>query len=288
MVPQREPASLRLGAAIILNDRDAVILQQLVIDVRSASISCAYLLGALNAVEFSKGISLPLGIARHSPVQPKSFAALTDSCVAGLLSQATRSCLKGFAFYLGKAAADLADVLAVNSSNGLVLKKDVSETKDALATAACFAKVVLRDLLGIQTQLGREYEIAELSYLAVLLDEVLDGKSPLMSDGRLLPLKTDFSVREVRVELNAEAIVLQPACSHSVVVRNISRGGLGFKGAKQFEIGQPVIIRLVEIERRFQGRIVWLIGDQAGVLFSAPLSDNDPLLRRSTASRSGG
>ena len=266
--------------SVSLNDEEAGLLELFGSDAKAAAVCSVNLLSVYNAVDFSKGMLLPAGLANFSPAYPQSFAVLPGSGLLTLLAPATRSGLKGFSYYLAKSQDELVRTFEIaHRQNGIVYHRDVAQARDATSSAACFAKIALKDLISIQTRVRREFEVAQMSYLASLLDDVLEGKSPLLADGRLVPVRTEFTIRQRRVELNAEALVAEPhRFEQRVLVTNISQGGLGFKGAREFAIGQAIEITLMMSNRRFPGRIVWKLGSQAGVEFFEPLAEADPLL----------
>jgi hypothetical protein len=267
-------------ASVSLNDEEAALLELFGSDCKTAAISTVNLLSAYSAVAYSKGLRLPANLIAFAPPKPHSFAVLPGSGLLSLLAPATRSGLKGFAYYLGKTQDELVRILDIAArQQGIVYDGDVVEAREVTSSAACFAKIALKDLVTIQTRIRREYEVAQMNYLASLLDDVLEGRSPLLADGRLVPVRTEFLIRQRRVELNAEALVAEPhRFEQRVLVTNVSQGGLGFKGASEFSNGQTIAITLVHSTRRFVGKIVWKLGSQAGVEFFEPLDMADPLL----------
>lgn len=271
-------AHQRRNAALSLTDRDAELLVRFSSDVRAAAISCATLLSCFNAVGFSKALRLPHNIAAFAPMSLPSLPALSNSPLPALFSPATRAGLKGFDMFLTHGREELEKVLALHHSNGAVRKAEVASASDVMNTAACFAKITLKDLVVIHGRLFHDFDVAQMNYLAGLLDDVLQGKCPLLADGKLSPVRADFFVRERRVELNAEALVVNTHKIVRVMVCNISLGGLGFEGQGAFEMGQLVEITLLATGRRLDGRLSWRVGQRAGVAFARQLEETDPLL----------
>lgn len=263
---------------ISLSEADAASLDLFAKDVKAAAISCANLLSCFNAVGLTKALRLPVNIAQFAPIALRPVPALASGSLSGLFSPATRAGLKGFGLFLNYGRAELEQVLTLHQRDGAVRKADVARAGDVLSTAACFAKITLRDLVAIYGRLFRDFDVAEMNYLAGLLDEVLQGKSPLFADGRLTPVRSDFMIRERRVELYAEAMLIRTHEVERVVVCNISQGGLGFEGPSRFEMGQLVEIKLLASGRSLDGRLAWRIGNRAGVAFARPLHETDPLL----------
>lgn len=273
------PATVRRGGAIVMSDGDAALLLRFSGEVRAAAISCLNLLSCFNAVGLAQYRPLPQRLGAFKPSQPLSFHELRASALADLFKPATCAGLKGFALFLATSGDELEQVLRGQLDAGVVSKAMVERASDAAATAACFAKITLKDLVAIHRRLFREFDVAECSYLASLLDDVLQGKSPLLVDGQLVGVKTDFEIRDVRVELNAEAFVAGAAMGDRVLVRNISQGGLGFDGTARFCPSQLVEIRLTHSGRKLQGRVVWKVGTKAGVEFLTRLDEADALLQ---------
>jgi PilZ domain len=275
--PDQRYANFYQGS-ICLSQDDARLLDLFSQEIKAAAAACATLLSCFNAAEYGANVTLPIGAAHMAPQHPASFADVAQSGLKRLLSPATLSCLKGLAGCLIRSREAFEHILRAQQATGPVRIEACAGIADALNTAACFIKLVLQDLISIEARLLRELEVAEMKYLASLLDDVLEGKSPLLANGRLVPLRTDFHVRDMRVELNADAIMLDGDQSVRVIVCNISPGGLGFKAASQFEIGKAITVRLVQSGREFSGRLVWKIGDAAGISFFERLSDRDPML----------
>jgi hypothetical protein len=263
---------------ISLSEADAAALDAFAADVKAASISCANLLSCFNAASLTKALRLPVGIAKFAPVALRPAPAVASGPLSGLFSPAAKAGLKGFDLFLVHGREELEQILTLHQRDGAVRKADVAKAGDVLSTAACFAKITLRDLVAIYARLFRDFDVAEMNYLAGLLDEVLQGKSPLLAEGRLTPVRTDFLIRERRVELTAEAMLIRTHEVEHVVVCNISQGGLGFEGPSRFEMGQMVEIKLLASGRSLEGRLAWRIGNRAGVAFARSLEETDPLL----------
>lgn len=271
-------AHARRNAPITLSDQDARVLARFSEEVRTAAVSCAALLSCFNAVGFSKALRLPHNIAEFAPHHLQSLPALARSPLSSLLSPATRAGLKGFALFLAHGREELERVLALHQRTGAVHKAEVAGASDVMSTAACFAKITLKDLVVIHGRLFHDFDVAQMNYLAGLLDDVLQGKCPLLSDGKLVPVRTDFHIRERRVEFNAEALVVNTHRVERVMVCNISQGGLGFEGPGHFEMGQLIEIKLLATGRRLDGRLSWRVGSRAGVAFARQLEATDSLL----------
>lgn len=270
-----------LHACVSLDDGNAALLALFSQDVVGAAICTVSLLSCFNSVEYSKGMPLPANLAAFAPIAPRSFALLPGSGLLSVLAPATRSGLKGFLYYLSNTAEELSRVVEIaHAQGGIVYRGDLAQARDAANSAACFAKLALKDLVSIHARVRHEFEVAQMNYLAALIDDVLEGKSPLLSGGRISPVRAEFQIRQRRVELNAEALVADPRrFERHVVVTNISAGGLGFKGASEFVTGQAVEIKLVSSPRQFTGKIVWKLGTEAGVEFFKPLPETDELLK---------
>lgn len=264
--------TLRKIGAINLSDADAALLLRFSADVKAAAISCVVLLSWLNAAILSKPLAHPAGLSRFVPPRDlPTFYAVGHSQLAVLLTPAVVVGFKGFGHFLNA---------SVEAVEALFLELGVAQAataSDRLDSVARFANMTLKDLIGIHKRLFREFDVAELSYLSALLDDVTQGKSPLFADGVLLPVKTDFTIRDVRVALNADALVANSNDVMRVIVRNISQGGLGFEAAGAIETGRMIIIKLTTSGRQLQGRVVWRVGQKAGVEFSERLSEGDDL-----------
>ncbi|MEQ1695337.1 MAG: PilZ domain-containing protein [Hyphomicrobiaceae bacterium] len=224
----------------------------------------------------SSRFRMPASITLFAP-QKLQYADLSGTALQSLFTTATWAGLRGFARFIEQSRGELEAVLVIQQRVGVITKSDVERASEIVTAAACFAKITLKDLIAIHRRLFREFDVAELSYHANLLDDVLQGKSPLIEGDTLIPVRTDFQLRDVRVRLNAEAWVAGGAQGDRIMVRNISRGGLGFDGAGSVSAGQAIEVRLLQSGRKLQGRIVWKVGDKAGVEFPERLDDADPL-----------
>jgi hypothetical protein len=270
--------TMRRSSAINLSDSDALLLLQFSAEVKQAAISCASLLSWLNAADLSRQVTLPASITSVMPPRPqRAFLTVGQSSLRPMLTPAVGVGLKGFALFLSSSADAVEALVAMFGPDALVNVADTATAGDRLTGAACFAKMTLKDLIAIHERLFREYDVAELSYLAAMLDDVLQGQSPLFADGNLVAPKTNFAIRDIRVALNADAVVAQSDIVARVVVRNISRGGLGFEAAGNIETGQTVVVRLTTSGRQLTGRVVWKVGQKAGVEFFQRLEDHDDL-----------
>ena len=269
---------MRRTSAINLSDADAVILLQFTAEVKRAAISCATLMSWLNAVGLSKTLRLPKGVAAVVPTSAQpSFVAVRQSALVALLTPAVVVGLRGFSHFLNVSADAVAVLMSAPDVHPHGKFPDTASASDSLSSAACFAKVTLKDLIAIHERLFREFDVAELSYLSALLDDVLQGHSPLFADGELVAVRTNFTIRDIRVAMTAEAIVAQSGAVTRVVVRNLSRSGLGFEAAGAIETGEMVVVRLSTSGRQLKGRVVWKVGQKAGVEFSERLDDSDSL-----------
>ncbi|NJM55058.1 MAG: PilZ domain-containing protein [Verrucomicrobiae bacterium] len=264
--------------SLALEEAEMVLLKAFADDVKTAAINCINLSSCLNAVGFSRRFNFPPEITEFAPNFPHSFATVKSSALAGHLTPSVRSGLNGFVYYLRSMREALDALLALETARGGVTSADIAQARDATYTASCFAKLTLKDLISIEGRLADAYEVAHMSYLTRLLDEVLEGKSPLLANGHLERAKTEFLVRERRVQINAEASVADPARRELVIVQNISQGGLAFKSSSAYHAGQRIRVRLTTSGRELLGRIVWRMGTRAGVTFFYPLEANDDLL----------
>lgn len=276
-VPWEGPVNIRRSGAIEVSDADASVLLAFSAQVKSAAISCSNLLSCYNGVTMSSKCRLPVAIANFAP-EPTTFDVLAATALHSLFKPATWAGLRGFARFLAESRDELESVLAIQHSAGFVSKADVARASEIATAAACFAKITLKDLIAIYQRLFREFDVAELSYHTNLLDDVLQGKSPLLDDGQLIPVRTEFVLRNMRVKLNAEAWLPGGSQGERIMVRNISRGGLGFDGATRVSTGQVIEVRLMQSGRKLDGRVVWKVGEKAGVEFFESLQDCDPLL----------
>ena len=276
IMPMEGPVSVRRSGSIVVTDAEAAVLLAFNAQVRAAAISCSNLLSCYSAVDVSTKFRLPATIANFAP-EPTTFEALRGTALQSLFKPATWAGLKGFARFLAQSRAELEAVLEIHHRVGFVGKNDVEQASEIAIAAACFAKITLKDLIAIHRRLFREFDVAELSYHANMLDDVLQGKSPLLENGKLVPVRTDFELRDVRVRLNAEAWVAGRSQGDRIMVRNISRGGLGFDGAGRVLTGQAIEVRLLQSGRKLNGRVVWKVGDKAGVEFFDRLEDGDTL-----------
>lgn len=270
------PVVVRRSGSIVVSDGDAEIFLAFSAQVREAAISCSNLLSCYNAAELAP-IRLPASIANFAPVE-RPFDVVKSIELRKLFKPATWIGLSGFARFLADSRNELESLLTIQHRTGGVTKSDVSRALETATAAACFAKITLKDLVAIHRRLFREFDVAELSYHANMLDDVLQGKSPLLRDGKLIPVKTDFELRDPRVRLDAEAWVAGSDHGQTIMVRNISPGGLGFDGAPFVDAGQLVEIRLAMSGRRLSGRIAWKVGAKAGVEFTDRLHPTDALL----------
>lgn len=270
------PVGVRRSGSIVVSDDDAATFLAFSEQVKIAAISCSNLLSCYNNAGLFP-VRFPASISDFAP-SGQPFDVVTAPALRSLFKPATWVGLKGFARFLAQSRNELENVLTVQQHAGGVTNADIDRAHEIVTAAACFAKITLKDLIAIHRRLFRELDVAELSYHANMLDEVLQGKSPLLVDGVLVPVKTDFELRDPRVSLDAEAWVAGSARGEIIMVRNISAGGLGFEGAARLQAGQAVEIRLVVSGRKLRGRVAWKVGAKAGVEFADRLESSDPLL----------
>ncbi len=263
---------------LALDEAEMLLLQSFAGDVKSAAIACINLSSCLNAVGFSRSFRFPDGIDGFKPVFPQSFAPVKASSLAVHLTPPVRSGLGGFVYYLRTMRDEVDRLRVLEATNGGITRNDITAAREATYTASCFGKLTLKDLISIEGRLADAYEVAHMSYLTRLLDEVLEGKSPLLVNGQLERAKTDFLVRERRVQINAEASVQDPVRHELVIVSNISQGGLAFRSPSPYELGQRIRVRLTTSGRELLGKIVWRMGQRAGMVFFYPLDQDDDLL----------
>lgn len=277
--PFRADASFRSRIPLVLDDGDSVILNSFTTDVIEAAISCVSFASFFNAAAFTRRLALPADLARFAPSYPHSFAVVRGCALSSHLTPAVRLGMQAFTDYLRQMRQDLPALQATAAMRQGIAREDVAPLRDVTLTACCFAKLTLKDLVTIHERTAANFEAAQLRYLVAMLDDVLEGRSPLFVDGRIEKPKSQFLSRERRVHLNADAIVAEHANRERVVVSDISRGGLAFQGYGIYEPGQKLEIRLVVNGRDFHGKVLWRNRNKAGMGFRTPLPPNDELLR---------
>jgi hypothetical protein len=272
-------------SAICLDAHEAALLGAFSAEVIQAAASCINMLSCFNAFSTSQNLRLPVSIATFAPVVPRSFLMVQLSGLARLLSPPTLASLKGFTDCLDQGRSEFDDLLQLTQTQTRVEKSDADRAIDLLNTASCFAKLALIDLASIHNRLQSPSDVAQMQYLAARLDEVMAGQCPLFVDGRFLPIRTKFNIREHRVALNAVASVIDPPGVDHVLVDNISQGGLGFKANVCFEPGWHMTVELIDAARVVSGRVAWIAGRRVGLAFFHRLVAGDPLLKVSAESR---
>lgn len=269
------PASVRPGGAIELTDEQAADLLLFSKQARDASRYCAYLMSAYNVMTVARH-PLPQGLEQYADV-PRSFAIPLES-LRPLFKPATWVGLRGFRQLLTQSMEEFAEIRAADQERGGTLSRDVASARETTLAASCFAKITVKDLAAIHRRFFRDIDVAEFNYYANLLDDAIDGKAPLVEGDRLLPVKTDFQIRDPRVRINAQARIQGTSKAYLVCIRNVSPGGLGFDGGEDLLPGQQVELLLVQSGRRLLGRIAWKVGAKAGIEFAQRLEPNDPLM----------
>ncbi len=263
----------------IVKDGDLVQQRQLFFyDVKASAIAIVKLLSCFNAAIMSSSFRLPQRLEAAVPEYPYSFMLLEGSELLTQLSAATRAGLKGYRHYLQQVNEATAGLMRSPGAGSAVTHDQMGAPIEVASTAACFAKLAVNDCLTMARRSQIESEVPQLSYLVALLDDVIGGKAPLWSDHGFVEPRSDFTLRQWRVHLNALAVIVREHREERVTVTNLSVGGLGFEGASSFATGQPLVIRLIDHNRTFCGTIVWRDGPHAGVRFDQILATNDPLL----------
>ena len=173
------PVCVRRSGSIVVSDQDAGVLLAFTAQVRDVSTCLANLLSCYNTVDGSALHRLPANIANFAPIEAP-FVLEQALDLRGLFKPATWVGLKGFARFIGQSRSELELLLGLQHRSGGVGMAEVSRALEIATGAACFAKITLKDLIAIHRRLFREYDVAELSYHANLLDDVLQGKSPLL------------------------------------------------------------------------------------------------------------
>lgn len=273
-------ASLGQGRPVtILKEGDAAQQRHLFFyDVKATAIAIVKLLSCFNAASMSSSFRLPERLDAAVPEYPYSFMILDGSEVLKQITSATRAGLKGYRHYLLQVKDAVAGLMHSPGAGAPVKRDEIGGPIEVASTAACFAKLAVNDCLTIARRSGLESEVPQLSYLVSLLDDVIGGKAPLWSDRGFIEPRSDFTLRQRRVHLNALAVIVREHREERVMVTNLSIGGLGFEGAASFATGQPVMITLIDRKRTFPGIIVWRDGPHAGVRFDQILATDDPLL----------
>lgn len=263
----------------VLKEGDTTQQRQLFIyDVKATAIGIVKLLSCFNGASMTSSFRLPLGLDLAIPEYPYSFVLLDGSEFMRQLSNATRVGLKGYRHYLLQLSDEAKELMRVPGAGSAVSPDMVAGAVEVASTAACFAKLAVNDCLSVARKGGLHDEIPQLAYLVSLLDDVIGGKAPLWSDDGFVEPRSDFTLRQRRVHLNAMAVIVREHREEPVMVTNISLGGLGFEGAQSFGIGQAVVISLADQERSFAGIIAWRQAAHAGVRFDEALAADDPLL----------
>jgi PilZ domain len=90
---------------------------------------------------------------------------------------------------------------------------------------------------------------------------------------RPLPTRRAFDRRNTWVH----ALLRFEGRSQSIVVRNISRGGMKIEYAYGLMPGDKIEIELMA-GRKLQGTVAWSVAAYCGVEFPAPLAEDDPVL----------
>ncbi|MBS0242218.1 MAG: PilZ domain-containing protein [Proteobacteria bacterium] len=80
-----------------------------------------------------------------------------------------------------------------------------------------------------------------------------------------------------RVKVDVRAIVYSAGSSQMTMIRDISRGGAGIKGAVGLYHGAEVVLALVTGEK-CTGTVRWWIGGACGIQFTDLLEPSDPFL----------
>jgi len=247
-------------------------------DAKASAISLVRLLSCFNAARHSSDFRVPASLAAECPANPYSFKLIEGSAILKLLSPATPPAIRGLRYYLIRVQEAVADLLQTPGPGARVSQAHLEIPVEVANAAACFAKVVVNDALKLARRDKLESEVAQFSYLIGLLDDVIGGKGPLWGEGLFLPPRSDFTLRQRRVEINAVANIARDRHEEQILVTNISVGGLGFDGAATFGAGQVVVINLIDFGRILSGTILWRDGLHAGVRLSQPLPQHDPLL----------
>ena len=267
------------SSAAVVRESDPVQLRQMFFyDAKATAIGLVKLLSCFNAASLSSDFRLPVNLESIIPAHPYSFSLIEGSSLVRQLSPATRAGMRGFRHYLTRVRDGVVQLMVDPGPGVPVSFAQMEGPIEVASTAACFAKLAVNDALVIARRENLEPEIAQLSYLIGLMDDVIGGKGPLWADGWFLEPRSDFTLRQRRVQLSAVAVVAREKREERVTVTNISVGGLGFDGAESFETGQAVLINLLGFQRTFSGTIIWRDGPHAGVRLSTPLAQDDPLL----------
>lgn len=90
---------------------------------------------------------------------------------------------------------------------------------------------------------------------------------------RRLPTRRTFDRRNTWVH----ALLRFEDRTQSIVIRNISRGGMKIEFAYGMMPGDKIEIELMST-RKLQGTIAWSVAAYCGVEFAAPLDEDDPVL----------
>jgi hypothetical protein len=90
---------------------------------------------------------------------------------------------------------------------------------------------------------------------------------------RTLPTRRTFERRSTWVN----AVVHCEGHSQSVVIRDVSRGGMKIEFAYGLAPGDEISIELMS-GRRLEGTVAWSLAAYCGVEFAAPLAEDDQVL----------
>ncbi|MEQ1578669.1 MAG: PilZ domain-containing protein [Hyphomicrobium sp.] len=260
------------------NSEEALLFERYTSEIYSSALSCAVILSCFNAIRFDRKITLPAELRSHVPVTPMTLTAIAASNFADLMDPETAAALNSFRYYLENGKRHLFENLVPGRFGSSIRFETLKVMHDAFRSAGHFILRVVKDLTCVHSRMGTSAWISQLTAVSAELEAASRGASPYFKDGAFcLPLPSR-RMREMRFQLNSEAVLTYRGTTRRVVIRDISQGGIGVEGAATMHPGSSVQVQL-PTGRQLEGEVCWQNGTRAGIILSQRLPASDPLMR---------
>lgn len=260
-----------------LSMQDTRLLERFTAEVTASALSCAALLSCFNTIQFDRVILMPADLRLYTPPSPMTFTAVTGSEIAELLSHETRAALSGYQYYLEAGKRLLSGHLEPGRENVAVEFDAFRALLAPFKTASLFSLMTARDLSQLHASMGTGKCIGELDKLAADLDEANRGGTPYFLDRHFVVPGAADQMRGLRIQLNSEAVLTHRGGVSTVIVRDVSQGGLGLEGVEAMRPGSAVSL-LLPTGRKLSGEVHWQEGTRAGINLTERLALSDPLM----------
>ncbi|MGE0854407.1 MAG: PilZ domain-containing protein [Hyphomicrobiaceae bacterium] len=260
-----------------LQQRAGTPVEALVNELENAGIHICLTTSILNALISGEDGGLGRTACAHLPPDPVVFPAAEMRLIGCEATWLAVQALRHLYEHLGLAKAALGGMrLEAGEDFGSALRRDrnIVVRWRTVAHSGVLAIDEVRSVLG---DILPATTVHRLESLCNFLGAVEGGESPCVVEGRAEMPRWAQRRRHRRFLANIRGHARCKGTRESILVTDVSQGGLAMNCSGAFKEGDLVGVTLATGRRLF-GTIVWVKGERCGVRFSRELPANDPLL----------